>query len=76
MILIRNSSLYIRTTYLEGSILRRAESTTGKAGSVKSIERNAILTNGEWGVANGVRHRPDIDASSFAGERSQEGPLT
>jgi hypothetical protein len=31
------------------------------------IERNAISTNG------GVRHRTDIDASSFAGEISREG---
>ena len=34
------------------------------------IERNVILTNG------GVRHRSDIDASSFAGERSREGRPT
>ena len=29
------------------------------------IERNVILTNG------GVRHRLDIDASSFAGEKAE-----
>jgi len=61
---------------LGGSILRQAESTTGKARSVESIERNAILTNGEWRVASGVRYRPDIDASSFAGERSRESRPT
>jgi len=34
------------------------------------IELNAISTN------DGVRHRTDIDASSFAGEISREGQPT
>jgi hypothetical protein len=47
-----------------------AESTTGKARSMGLIERNAISTN------DGVRHRTDIDTSSFAGEITREGQTT
>jgi len=48
VVLIRNSRSYIRTLWSGGAILRQAESTTEKARSVGTIERNAILLNGEW----------------------------
>ena len=85
VILIRNSCLYIRTKQLAGSILEQAEWTTGKAGSMgldNALQMGAV----SFRTAKDPRTRDELassldpmistGASSFAGERSQEGPLT